>query len=128
VNLAEFGIHARVIDDFIIKNFPEPRVLGDWERTKWGDPHMLDRGLVLCRSIATVAVTAIPTCVISVLSVLAAKSFLEKRTNGHLHLAMIIFCVVYIALTLISGPFVLFRRAASSNGGKRGKDLSSRGA
>ena len=112
VKLAEFGIHARVIDDFIIRNFPEPRVLGDWEHTKWGDPHTLDRGLVLCRSTATVAVTAIPTCVITVLSALAARPFIDPMVYRRLHFGTIGFCIVYVVLTLISGPFVLFHRNA----------------
>jgi hypothetical protein len=112
VKLAEFGIHARVIDDFIIENFPDPPVLSAWELTKWGAPGTLDRGLVLCRSIATVAVTAIPTCVIAILSVLAAKPYLGAPLYHWLHLAEIGFCVVYILLSFVSGPLVLFRRVA----------------
>jgi hypothetical protein len=113
VKLAEFGIHARVIDDFIIQNFSDPPVISAWEKTKWGSPHTLDRGLVICRSIATVAVTTIPTCVIAILSVLAAKPFLPKPVYRRLPEALLCFCLVYVLLAVISGPLVLFRHNVS---------------
>lgn len=116
VKLAEFGIHARVIDDFIIRNYPEPPVLAAWERAKWGDTYAADRTLARYRSIATVTVTVVPTCTIALLSVLAAKPFLVEVVYCYLHVAVIGFCPIYAALGLISGPAVLFRRiSATSN-------------
>ena len=120
IKLGEFGMHARIIDDFIIRNYPEPHVLGDWERTKWGDIDSPDRALVRYRSIATVAVTVIPTCIIAILSVLAARRYLCDSPArqpflccsfyGYLFFGAIAFCVLYIASAWISGPTVLFRR------------------
>ena len=116
----EFGIHARIIDDFIIRNYPEPPVLGDWERTKWGNSVDVDRTLVRCRSISTIAVIVIPTCVIAWLSVLAARPSLSPATYGYVHLAVIAFCPIYIALGLMSLPTIAFRRT------KHGKDETRR--
>jgi hypothetical protein len=110
VKIAEFGIHARVIDDFIMRNFPEPPILGEWERTKWGDPKTADRALIWCRSIATVAVTVVPTCLIAVLSSLAADSYLSEPARHAVHIAAAVFCLIYLVLGCASGPAVLFRR------------------
>jgi len=124
VKLAEFGIHARVIDDFIIRNYPEPRVLADWERAKWGESDTADRMLVRYRSIATVAVTVVPTCVIAFLSALAARPFLADSAYRYAHIAVIGFCPIYAALGLISGPLVLFRHTTSRTNQKDRKNRS----
>ena len=116
IKLGEFGIHANIIDHFIIRHFPEPPVLGEWERTKWGLISNSDErfSLVRLRSILTVAVTVIPTCVISALSVLAARPFLFASEHGglygYLRVTVIIFCVLYLAAGLISVPLIVFRR------------------
>jgi hypothetical protein len=113
VKLFEFGIHARIIDDFIIRHYREPRVLAEWETAKWGGSSRDDRWLVRCRSIATVTVTAAPTCVIAFLSILVAKPFLGALMYGYLHRAVFVFCPIYIGLALISMPMVLFRRVTA---------------
>jgi hypothetical protein len=120
VKLGEFGVHARIVDDFIIANFPEPPILGKWERAKWGisDEPGPDRSLVRYRSIATVAVTVIPTCLIAVLSVLAARPYLGDRAMSWLLIAAIAFCPIYAVMAVISGPAVLFRPAPPSSGNK----------
>jgi hypothetical protein len=114
VKSAEFGIHARIIDDFIIRNYHEPSVLSDWERTKWGDIDNADRTLVRYRSASTVAVTVIPTCIIACLAVLAARPFLGATAYRGLHAASIGFCSIYVILALILWITVMFRRTAST--------------
>ena len=109
VKLGEFGIHARVIDDFIIENFPDPPILSRWERTKWGAVPTHERTLVRYRSIATVAVTIIPTCIVMVLSVLAVKTYVGFSFYYYLRIAAVCFCVIYVVLGILSGPIVLFR-------------------
>jgi hypothetical protein len=113
IKLGEFGVHVRVIDNFIMRKFPTPPVLAEWERTKWGDGNGPDRILILCRSIATVAVTIVPTCVIAFLSTLAARPYVSASTYRCLHIAMIIFCALYLVGGLASGPTILFRQANS---------------
>jgi len=115
VKLGEFGVHARIIDDFIIRNYPDPPILGEWERTKWGITDELgpDRMLVRYRSVATVAVTVIPTCIIAVLSALAATPYLSGQAKPWLPIAAIAFCPLYAAMAVVSGPTVLFRRVTN---------------
>jgi|HubBroStandDraft_5_1064220.scaffolds.fasta_scaffold74891_2 hypothetical protein len=115
IKLGEFGIHARVIDNFIIRRFPNPPVLAEWERTKWGDDAGPDHNLILFRSISTVASTMIPTCVIAFLSVLIARPYVGESTYRCLHIAMIGFCSLYLVGGIISGPMILFRRQTSRN-------------
>lgn len=111
VKLAEFGIHANVIDHFVMRNYTDPPLLGDWEKTKWGlAPETEDRALVRLRSIATVAVTVIPTCIIAVLSVLAVRPFIVGRPYTVLLATAILFCLAYVAIGSISLRIVLFRR------------------
>ena len=119
VKIAEFGIHARVIDNFIIRSFREPHVLGEWERTKWGISKTADRVLIWGRSIATVAVVVVPTCLIAVLSSLAVDSYLGEGARRAVHIAAGAFCVVYIVAGCTAGPAVLFRRISPEAEGKR---------
>jgi hypothetical protein len=121
VKIAEFGIHARVIDDFIIRSFPEPPILGEWERTKWGASRNADRGLIWTRSIATVAVTVFPTCIIAILSALAADSYLSESARHAVHVVAGAFCAVYVVLGVASGPAVLFRRTERKRAGGDGE-------
>jgi hypothetical protein len=123
IKLGEFGVHARIIDDFIILNFPEPPVLGKWERAKWGisnEPGP-DRTLVRYRSIATVTVTVIPTCIIAVLSALAAMPYLGDQARPWLFIAAVAFSPIYAVIAVISGPTVLFRRMTDAAGKKNSK-------
>ena len=85
IKLAEFGIHANVIDHN-------------------------DRRLVRLRSIATVAVTVIPTCIIAFLSQLAAAPYVGGTAYSNLRIGVVVFCMVYLAVGLLSIPMVLFRR------------------
>jgi hypothetical protein len=105
MKLAEFGIHARVIDDFIMKHFPDPPTLGDWERAKWGHLSESDRRLVRYRSISTVLVTAVPTCIISLLTLLVVEPSFKRW-----HLAAVLaFCFIYLGVGLILALMVIFR-------------------
>jgi hypothetical protein len=109
--LGEFGIHANVIDHFVMRNYPAPHVVGDWERTNWGlGSNAADRRLIRLRSILTVAVTVVPTCIIALLSVLATKPFLGESFYAHLWITVIVFCLAYLAGGLVSVRMVLFRR------------------
>jgi hypothetical protein len=111
IKLAEFGIHANVIDHFVMRNYTDPPVLADWEKTKWGLGRKTeDWALVRLRSIATVAVTVIPTCIIAVLSALAVQPFLAGGFYTLLRIAMVVFCLAYLAIGSISMRIVLFRR------------------
>jgi hypothetical protein len=115
LKLGEFGIHARIIDGFIIRNFPDPKVMADWERTKWGLQDSPDRPLVRFRSIATVAVTIVPTCIIGILSVLAAKPFLPSAVYTSCLVGWIgLFSPLHLLAGLKSGSAVLFRASSSS--------------
>jgi hypothetical protein len=128
VKLGEFGVHARIIDDFIMSNFHEPPILGKWERAKWGisEGADADRWLVRYRSMATVAVTVVPTCIIAVLSMLAARPYLGDQANRWLLEAALAFCPLYAVMAVISGPTVLFRRVTDGSRIKDGKDPSPR--
>jgi hypothetical protein len=111
IKLGEFGIHANVIDHFVMRNYPEPPILGDWERTKWGlGPTTEDRALIRLRSIATVAVTVIPTCIIAALSVLAVRPFIARSAYAYLEAAAAGFCLLYLTAGWISMRAVLFRQ------------------
>jgi hypothetical protein len=105
MKLAEFGIHARVIDDFILEHFPQPPVIGDWERAKWGHLSDFGRQLVRYRSISTVLVTSVPTCIISCLTLLV----LEPSLKGWHVAAVLGFCCTYLGIGLILALVVIFR-------------------
>jgi hypothetical protein len=108
IKLAEFGVHAKILDQFVMRHYTEPPVIGDWERTKWGlGSKTEDRTLVRLRSIATVAVTVIPTCIVAILSVLAVEPY-ARSAYRYLQLAAFIFCLVYLALGCLAAWKVLF--------------------
>ena len=114
VKLAEFGIHANVIDYFVMRHYAHPPILAEWERTKWGvGSNKSDRKRVRFRSIATVSVTVVPTCIIAYLSILAARPYLSPAAYGRLRIAALGFCLAYIGLGVMSGITVLFRRDRS---------------
>jgi hypothetical protein len=111
IKLGEFGVHANVIDHFLKRHYREPAVLAEWERTNWGvgsDRH--DRLLIRIRSILTVAVTVIPTCIIAILSGLAVKSIPGLSPPAYLMPLTFWFCALYIVAGIASIPLVLFRR------------------
>jgi hypothetical protein len=111
IKLGEFGVHANVIDHFVKKHYPEPPVLGEWESTKWGvGSDRADRRLIRIRSILTVAVTVIPTCIIAILSGLAIKRVSGFSASDYVMPITFTFCALYIAGGVISIPLVLFRR------------------
>jgi len=111
IKLGEFGIQANVIDHFVRLHYREPAVLGEWEGTKWGvGADHADRRLIRIRSILTLAVTVIPTCIIAVLSAMDVKSLPELHPPDYLMTLAFLFCVLYIAAGIISIPFLLFRR------------------
>jgi len=112
LKLGEFGIHANVIDHFIIRNFPDPPIISEWERTKWGlGSNPADRRWIRVRSVITVAVTVAPTCIIAVLSALAARPFLPPGSLArYLLMSAICFCPIYLAIGLLSIRTLLFRR------------------
>jgi len=111
IKLGEFGIHANVIDHFVKRHYPDPAVLGEWERTNWGlGADKSDRRLIRIRSILTVAVTVIPTCIIAVLSGLALKSIPGFAAPGWTMPSVFVFCAIYIGAGYGSIPLVLFRR------------------
>jgi len=111
IKVGEFGVHANVIDHFVKRHYREPAVLAEWESTKWGvGRDKNDRVLIRIRSILTLAVTVIPTCVIAVLSSLAIESLPNLTPPGYLMPITIGFCVFYILAGIVSIPLVLFRR------------------
>lgn len=111
IKLGEFGVHANVIDHFLKRHYREPAVLAEWERTNWGiGSDRNDRVLIRIRSILTVAVTVIPTCIIAILSGLAIKSVPGLSTPDYLMPITFWFCVLYILAGVVSIPLVLFRR------------------
>jgi hypothetical protein len=111
IKLGEFGVHANVIDDFLKKHYREPAVLAEWECTNWGiGSDRSDRVLIRIRSILTVAVTVIPTCIIAILSSLAIKSLPGLSPPDYLMPVTLWFCALYVVTGVVSIPIVLFRR------------------
>jgi hypothetical protein len=80
--MLEYGLHARAISRFIASNVPDPSVLGRWESCLWGDKGTSDEvlALVRSRSLMTVVVTAIPTLVLMVLSLLVVGELVHQQT------------------------------------------------
>jgi hypothetical protein len=111
IKLFEFGVHANVIDHFVKRHYRDPAVLAEWQRTNWGlgSDHG-DRRLVRIRSILTVAVTVIPTCLIAILSGLAIKSLPGFAAEDWITRTTYAFCAIYIVAGVISVPLVLLRR------------------
>ncbi|PYP83630.1 MAG: hypothetical protein DMG65_24015 [Candidatus Angelobacter sp. Gp1-AA117] len=114
----EFGIHARVIDDFIIHNYREPSLLSDWERTKWGDQDTPARKLVLLRSLATVISIVSPTLIVAVLSFLLSRAILHK-SNVCLDLCLVGFFLIYAMGSIIMLPRLLLRKIPSKDSPKQ---------
>jgi hypothetical protein len=111
IKLGEFGIHANVIDHFLKKHYQEPAVLAEWERTNWGSgADKADRRLIKLRSILTVTVTVIPTCIIAILSGLALKNLPGFSAPDYIMSAIFWFCGLYSLGGLCSIPLVLFRQ------------------
>jgi len=111
IKLGEFGIHANVIDHFIKRHFNETAVISEWESTNWGNsPDQADRWLVRLRSILTVTVTVVPTCIIAILAALTLKYVPGSSWQGPVMPIAYGFCGIYILAGFASIPFVLFRK------------------
>lgn len=111
IKLGEFGIHANVIDHFLKRHYREPDVLAEWQSTNWGvGKDTVDQKLVRIRSILTVAVTIIPTCIIAILSGLVIENLPGWTSPKYLMPIISLFCALYIAAGIVAIPLVLFRR------------------
>jgi hypothetical protein len=111
IKLGEFGIHANVIDHFVARHYLEPVVLAEWERTNWGvGADRADRRLIRVRSIMTVAVTVVPTCIIAILAGLALESIPGLSAPDYVMRVIFLFCTFYIIAGIASIPVVLLRR------------------
>ena len=110
IKLGEFGIHANVIDHFLRRHYRDPAVLAEWQRTNWGrGSDGTDRRLIRMRSILTVAVTVIPTCLIAVLAAMAVKSLPGLPVPDDLMTITFWFCGLYVLAGILSVPLILFR-------------------
>src|SRR5260370_36688380 len=67
IKVCEFALHANLIDRFIMENYEHPQIVPKWEGVKWS----LHSGLVIVRSLSTLLVTALPTCMIGLLAGIA---------------------------------------------------------
>jgi len=111
IKLGEFGIHANVIDHFIKRHFRESVVIPEWESTNWGNSSdKSDYALIRIRSILTVAVTVIPTCIIALLAALALKTLPAFAGQSWAMPIAYCFCGMYIIGGFASIPLILFRR------------------
>jgi hypothetical protein len=111
IKLGEFGIHANVIDHFIKRHFREAAVIPEWESTNWGNSSdKSDYVLIRIRSVLTVAVTVIPTCIIVILAGLALKTLPAFSGQQYAMPVAYSFCGIYVTAGFASIPLVLFRR------------------
>ena len=97
--MLEYGLHARAISRFIASNVPDPSVLGRWELCHLGDKGTSEvLALVRFRRLITFVVTAIPTLVLIVLSLLFVGELKDQKTLCIL--CIIVVCFLYITVTL----------------------------
>ncbi|MFP5260415.1 MAG: hypothetical protein ACLGJB_00775 [Blastocatellia bacterium] len=67
--ILEYGLHARLISRFVSETFKSDSVLSGWEELFWGiSGPSKDLVLARIRSLTTVVVVILPTCVVIVLS------------------------------------------------------------
>jgi hypothetical protein len=96
LKVCEFGIHANVIDRFIMQNYEHPEIVPKWERVKWNvGSDNAERDLVFVRSLSTLLVTAMPTCIIVILASIAIPQIGVPWRTG----AAGLFCLIYLACT-----------------------------
>jgi hypothetical protein len=109
IKVCEFGLQANLIDRFISENYEDPEIVPRWERTKW-DIHL---ALVRLRSLSTVLVTALPTCLIALMAGIVIRRFNKPSTVvlgiGDVPWAAWAFCPIYLLATWYSAG-LMFRK------------------
>jgi hypothetical protein len=109
IKVCEFGLHANLIDRFISQNYKDPEIVPKWESTKWD----IRLALVRLRSLSTVLVTALPTCLIALMAGIAIRRFDKQSTAalgiGDLPWPAWAFCPIYLLATWYSAD-LMFRK------------------
>jgi len=97
--IMEYGLHARVISEFVENAFPFERSK-HWERTLWGysDRHF-ERQLVKLRSATTVLVTVAPTTLIVMLDSILLY---VRRENAWIMIAGVVFSLAYMSVAIFA--------------------------
>jgi hypothetical protein len=96
LKVCEFGIHANVIDCFIMQNYKLPEIIPKWERVKWNiDSDSEESDLVFVRSLSTLSVTVVPTCILVIVASIAIPRIGILWRAG----AASLFCLIYLACT-----------------------------
>lgn len=98
--ILEFGLHTRLISRFVLENFRHDGALARWEKLFWGTSGPgRDLRLARIRSLTTVLVVVVPTCVL----VLLSTAVLDRLYYPQAHLFISVgglVCVAYLLSAL----------------------------
>jgi hypothetical protein len=97
----EYSLHARVISKYIAKTFSDSEAVSNWEDLFWGrrgEPQEIN--LVRIRSLTTVVVQFLPTCIL----INVSAAILEQVQYG------IIGSIIYLAATVIMWWLIFIRK------------------
>ncbi|HVG19287.1 MAG TPA: hypothetical protein VNI02_09545 [Blastocatellia bacterium] len=107
--ILEYGLHARLISRFVSDTFRHDGVLSGWEELFWGiSGPSKDLVLARIRSLTTVVVVVLPSCVIIILSA-AVLGRLHGQFSLFVTVGMLV-CGVYILLSVYIWNLIWPRR------------------
>lgn len=114
--ILEFGLHSRLISRFVSETFRNDSVLARWEDLFWGlkGPSQ-DLRLARFRSLTTVIIVVVPTCVL----IMLAAAVLDKLYAAHFPLCTTVgasVCVVYLLVAVYSWNLIWAGRKSRNEG------------